>query len=526
MGTSRSMNNRSDRISSIASNLRGRTSRPVTPQRRRSRREQEARYQRIFLLAMVGAGALIVLILGSGIVYEYVIKPNAVLAEVNGHEIRRRDYWKYQSIVLYNQARQYESFATQTAGPQQQQFLQFAATFDQQREDIWGSTEVSDATIRQMIDDRLYVDGAAEMGITVGEEEADLFSLNAFAPPDAPLVTPPPSPTMIPERAEAATQTAEALATEQSIALGTPVASPQATPVVSTSGTGTPVAATPVATPSSGIAATPVPPAEATPDLVTARDNAEAQFEVFQENVFDQANLSMDEFNQLYVIPQVVRTRVDHEITSAVPQVADQVRAEHILVGTEELANQLYEQATGGADFGQLARTNSTDTATSATGGQLGWFTQRELAPPLAEAAFSLQPGQVSQPVQTEFGWHIVRGVERQDNRPLTDAQYQLATDKAVEAWLEERRNQASISTDAEIEPSPTPAQFAPPAGAPTPEPPTPEASPLASPASSPEATPVVSADAGGTPSAAPGGSPVIVPDSTPEAAPIATPAG
>lgn len=504
MGMPSSMKNRPDRISRLTGNLRGRTARPATPQRHRSRREQETRYQRIFLLAMIGAAGLIVLILGSGIVYEYVIKPNAVLAEVNGHEIRRRDYWKYQSVALYNQARQYETFATQTQGPQQQQFLQFAATFDQQRENLWGSTEVSDTTVRQMIDDRLYVDGAAEMGITVSDEEADLFALNAFASEDAPLTTPLPSPTPIPERAIAATQTAEALATEQSIALGTPAAPAQATPIVGTPDSGTPVTVTPGATPVSANSATPTSPAQATPDPVTARDNAEAQFNAFQEEVFDEAHLSVNDFEQLYVVPQVARTRVDHEVTSDVAQKADQVRAEHILVGTEELAGQLYEQATGGADFAQLARTNSTDTTTAQTGGQLGWFTQQELASPLAEAAFALQPGEISQPVQTEFGWHIVRVLERQDERPLSAAQYQLAKDKAVEAWLQQERDQASISTDAEVEPSPTPAQFAPPADAPTPEPPTPEASPVATPAAGPEATPVVSLGAAATPASTP----------------------
>jgi len=521
MGTSSSMDSRPDRISRITRNVRGRTTRPSAPQRRRSRREQEARYQRMFLLAMIGAASLIVLILGGGIVYEYVIKPNAVLAEVDGHEIRREDYWKYQSITLYNQARQYESFAAQTAGPQQQQFLQFAATFDAQREDVWGSTEVSDATLQQMVEDRLYVDGGTEMGIAVSDEEADIFALNAFAPQDAPLITPLPSPTLIPERAEAATETAAAVATEQSVALGTPVDTPQATPVAGRAPSGTPAGTSPAATPVPDTAGTPQVTAEATPDPVTVRDNAESQFALFQEDVFDEANLSMEEFKELYIVPQVFRTRVNHEITSAVPQRADQVRAQHILVGTEELARQLYEQATGGADFGQLARTNSTDTTTASTGGQLGWFTQQEVPPALADAAFGLQPGEISQPVQTEFGWHLVRVMERQDDRPLTPAQYQLAQDKAIEAWLAEQRAQADISTDAELEPTPTPAQFTPPAGVPTPEVPTPEATPSVP----TDATPITSAGQR-APGAGVVATPAIVPSATPEVVPVATPAG
>jgi hypothetical protein len=188
------------------------------PVRRRSRRDQEARYQRLFYITIAACAGLIILILGAGAVYEYMIKPNQVLAEVNGHEIKRRDYWQYQSIVLYQQARQYESFAMQTTGQQQQQFLQFAASFDAQRDDVWGSTDVSDITIQQMIEDQLYLDGAESLGIVITDEQAQQFALNQFAPPNAPLMTPQPSPTMIPERAQMATETAAALATEQSIA--------------------------------------------------------------------------------------------------------------------------------------------------------------------------------------------------------------------------------------------------------------------------------------------------------------------
>lgn len=265
-----------NRFDSIRDRI-GRGTPPSTGQaQRKSRRDREAHYQRLFMLGMIGMVGVIVLILGGGILYEYVIKPNAVIAEVNGHEIRRREYWKYQSVVLYNQARQYESFATQTQGDQQQQFLQFAASFDAQRDDVWGSTDVSDPTVEQMIEDQLFIDGAESLGIEVSDGEAEQFALNQFAPPDAPLITPQPSPTLIPERAQAATETAEALATQQSIALGTPVASP----VVGTPGA-TPVTGdgTPVATPVTD-GATPASP-RATPNLEDSLQAAEAEYDIF-----------------------------------------------------------------------------------------------------------------------------------------------------------------------------------------------------------------------------------------------------
>ncbi|MBA2775932.1 MAG: peptidylprolyl isomerase [Chloroflexia bacterium] len=512
---------------------------------RRSRRDQEAQYQRMFMLTMIGVVSLVVLILGGGAIYEYAIKPNAVLAEVNGHEIRRRDYWKYQSVALYSQARQYESFAMQSQGEQQQQFLQFAASFDAQRDDVWGSTEVSSTTLQQMVDDRLFLDGAESLGVTVTDEQAQLYALNQFAPFDAPLVTPQPSPTMIPERARAATETANAQATQQSIALGTMVASPAASPIAGTpratpvvnnaTPQATPVVeiATPVATPVVDVEGSPVASSAATPNLEDSLRAAEAEYDIFQNDVFEDANMSEDDYLRLWVRPQLVREQVVHQLSSDVPQTDEQVNAQHILVGTGDLANQLYSQATGGADFGALARSNSTDTTTAATGGQLGWFTRLEVDPALAETAFALESGQISEPIETDYGWQIVRVIEKETDRPLSEAQYQLATTDAVDSWLETQRAESDISSDHLTTPTVTPAAFAPPAGAPTPIPATPiPVTPTAvpplvgpqpvvpgSPAASPVASPIV------TGLATPVASPVATPVASPVASPVATPA-
>lgn len=467
------MNDNQDRLSTIRRSIGNRTSRPTTPQRRKSRREQEAQHQRVFFLSMLACLALVVLILGGGIIYEYVIKPNAVLAEVNGHEIRREDYWKYQSIVLYDNARQYEAIASQFQAQQPDQaaqYLQFAASLDLQREEIWGSTDVSDITIQQMIDDRLYLDGAEELGITVTEDEAQVLALNQFSLPDAPLVTPLPTPTVSAARSDMATQTAEA---ELSLAMGTPVGSPvAATPVTDAALAGTPpdaVAATPATPAATTPLATPVGEQAATPTLEESRTTAEIEYELFRDEVFGPAHMSTDDYLRLWVIPQSVRERVDHRLIQDVPQSAEQVEAEHILVGTQDLANEVHAQVTGGADFEQIARTSSTDTATAPTGGKLGWFTRPQMVPAFADAAFALQPGQISEPVQTSFGWHVIKVLDRSADRPLTAEQYNLATEKAIASWLDAERAQSDIATDHQPEPTPTPAQFEVPPGAPTP---------------------------------------------------------
>lgn len=499
------MNDNQDRLSTIRRSIGNRTSRPTTPQRRKSRREQEAQHQRVFFLSMLACLALVVLILGGGIIYEYVIKPNAVLAEVNGHEIRRKDYWKYQSIVLYDNARQYEAIASQFQAQQPDQaaqYLQFAASFDLQREEIWGSTDVSDITIQQMIDDRLYLDGAEELGITVSDDEAQVLALNQFSLPDAPLVTPLPTPTVSAARSDMATQTAEA---ELSLAMGTPVGSPvAATPA-------TPAATTPLATP--------VGEQEATPTLEESRTTAEIEYELFRDEVFGPAHMSSDDYLRLWVIPQSVRERVDHRLIQDVPQSAEQVEAEHILVGTQDLANEVHAQVTGGADFEQIARTSSTDTATAPTGGKLGWFTRPQMVPAFADAAFALQPGQISEPVQTSFGWHVIKVLDRSADRPLTAEQYNLATEKAIARWLDAERAQSDISTEHQPEPTPTPAQFEVPPGAPTPIVATP-IPPTEAPLQGPQqvfATPVV--DTVASPAAA-----LVTPAASPDIGAVASP--
>ena len=441
-----------------------------------SRRVQEERQQRVFLLSVGLAGLLVILILAGGLTYEYFIKPNQVLAEVNGQQIKRRDYWKYQSVVLYQQARLYENYAAQSTGQQQSQFLGFAASLDAQRDKIWGSTDnVSSATIQNMIDNQLYIDGAAKMGIELPESDVELTALNAFSPAGAPLLTPVPTPTMIPARAEAATQTAEAALATPVAGEGTPTAAgnhaaatPAATPVTG--------AASPVASPaaSPGLNATAIASPGAAPGTPDPKAAADASFTNFENQVFDKAHMSRADYYRLFAKPQLAREKVDAVVQNAVPQSAQQAHLSHILVATQELAQQLYGQAIGGASFEALARANSTDTLTSPTGGDLGWVTRDEINPASADAAFALKPGQVTEPIQTPYGWEIIRVDDVNPDQPLSDTQFENARKKAVDTWVAQQRNATKIKTDYTQTPTPTPDAFAPPAGAPTVPPATP----------------------------------------------------
>jgi peptidyl-prolyl cis-trans isomerase C len=109
------------------------------------------------------------------------------------------------------------------------------------------------------------------------------------------------------------------------------------------------------------------------------------------------------------------RAAYEEQIAKLTPE--PEVRARHILVKTEEEAKEIVKQLKAGADFNELAK-KSSDGPSAQTGGDLGYFSRGQMVKPFEDVAFSLQKGQISEPVQTEFGWHVIK-VEDKRTRPL-----------------------------------------------------------------------------------------------------------
>ncbi|WP_333606311.1 peptidylprolyl isomerase [Novosphingobium sp.] len=96
-----------------------------------------------------------------------------------------------------------------------------------------------------------------------------------------------------------------------------------------------------------------------------------------------------------------------------------EVRARHILVETEDEAKAVKAELDKGADFAELAKKKSKDPGAS-DGGDLGFFTKEQMVPEFSAVAFSLEPGKISDPVKSQFGWHIIK-VEEKRNRKAPD---------------------------------------------------------------------------------------------------------
>lgn len=119
-------------------------------------------------------------------------------------------------------------------------------------------------------------------------------------------------------------------------------------------------------------------------------------------------------------------------------------RASHILVPTEEAGKQVIAQLQKGASFEQLARANSTDSASKDKGGDLDWFTPDSMTPAFSEAVQKLKKGEITAaPVQTNFGWHVIRLTDTADNPPPP---YESVKDRLVQA-VEEKKFRAYVDT-------------------------------------------------------------------------------
>ena len=143
---------------------------------------------------------------------------------------------------------------------------------------------------------------------------------------------------------------------------------------------------------------------------------------------------------------QMVNNLMRDRVLAQVGQKAEQVHARHILVDSAATAQALLAQLQAGADFAQLAKQSSLDTVTKANGGDLGWFAHGTLpAKELEDAAFSLQPGQISNVIQSAFGYHILQVLERDPARQLEGDQLVTVQKQAMENWLNGLRQKAQV---------------------------------------------------------------------------------
>jgi peptidyl-prolyl cis-trans isomerase C len=139
----------------------------------------------------------------------------------------------------------------------------------------------------------------------------------------------------------------------------------------------------------------------------------------------------------------------DSQVKAQKPE--EEVRARHILVESKDKAREIFEKIAHGSDFAQLAKENSKDPGSKDQGGELGFFKRGQMVPQFEEVAFKLKKGEVSEPFESQFGWHIVR---LDDRRQRSAPPFEAVKDGVVASMIHQKAQQvaADLRGKAQIE--------------------------------------------------------------------------
>ncbi len=392
-----------------------------------SRREKEQ--QKTLYMGLGLVVALVAIVLAIGLVQTYVIEPNSPVGSVNGQEITTRQYQdrvryerfvledQYQQIVQELQALPPADENDQFSGFLRGQYEQLANQVLQQR------SMVDRQTFDNMTLERLIEAEADSRGLTVAEDEITESINRLLAGRRGGLTT----------LAAQETSTAAANA-EATAALWTP------TPTFTPSPTLTSTQATtqPVATPAN----TPTPAPTPTPNIIGQTDLS-SDYTNWINLINEQTGNSEAQYRS-YIRLALLRGKLRDALGEETPKTAEQANARHILVETEDEAKDVLARLAAGEDFAALAQELSLDTGSAANGGELGFVPRGRFVESVDEAVFSLPIGEISDPIESQFGWHVIEVLAREEQE-LSPADYVQQQRAAFTTWTTEARQNAQI---------------------------------------------------------------------------------
>lgn len=397
---------------------------------------REQRQRRMITIATVSIAALVVLVLGYGALDTLVLQQNKPVASVDGENISLADfqartrYDRYQLIQNTYSLQQYEqmfSFDPNSAGYFTQQIQTNIMLLE--------SPEVlGDQVVEELINDVVIAKQAEKMGITVSDAEVDIALQEAFG--YFANGTPTPEPTGTPY--------ATATYSPQQKTLVPPTATSQ--PTATTTADPTETSEAPTATPTEEVE---VSPTESPTPFPTATPYTEEGFNQaytdYVTSLETEAEFSDQQFREIFRA-RLLYDKVLEEVTKDVESMEDYVWARHILVGSKEEAAIIMGKLDAGQDWSELAAEFSIDESNKLNSGDLGWFDGNTMVEEFSNIAFSLtEVGEISQPFETSFGWHIVQLLGKEQRPATSDRLDQIKQERFAE-WL------ASVKSEMEIE--------------------------------------------------------------------------
>jgi len=379
----------------------------------------------MIIIGLTVVSVVITAVLGLGLYQEYVARPASPVAVVNGVPIRTDTYQKmvrYRSLLILNyianlQAQKAQLDPTNESSQFLAQYLQ--QSIDEARQQM---ITLDMQVLDDLIDEELVRQEAAKSDLSVTEQEID-DAIRREVARGAGFVT-------APDATASAVAAVEATATA---AFFTPTPLPTATPTLTVTEAVSPTTPTPT------VPLTPLP----TKHVITEGEFLE-RYKTMLDNLRREAGLSEADYRRT-IEADLLYGKLQGLSASRVPTTDEQVHVRHILLETEEEAQTVLARLEAGEDFTSLAEELSTDESTRQDGGDLGWFPRGVMVPEFEEATFALQPGEMSDIVQTSFGYHIILVEERDPDRELEPSLLERRQTSALSEWLEEQRQSEAV---------------------------------------------------------------------------------
>ncbi len=414
---------------------------PLT-RKQQSRVLREKQQRRYLTLAAIAVAALVTVIIAAGVFDQLVLRPRQVVARVGDINITQGEFVKAAKFQRYQLIDRYFSIletAQFFAGdPSSEEFFQ--QQMSQILTQLNDPTTLGQNTLDNLINDHLVRAEAARRGIVVSQAEVDKafneyfgFFPDGTPTPTATLTT---APSLTPDRTAEAVLTAAPTLSPTATLSVTVAPSPTLTPTATLTPTNTPaptLTSTPGPSPTATGTSTPRP--TATP--YTTQGFA-TRITGFQADLRAQTGLTNADIR--YLLESSLYTdKLGEQLGADVPTTAEQAHVRHILVDNPQLAAVIIEQLKNGGDFDALAVQYSLDESNRGAGGDLGWLSRGDTVETFDAVAFSLPVGQISDPVQTTFGYHVIEVLAREE-RELEPAALEEARAQALTDWFAAQR--------------------------------------------------------------------------------------
>jgi parvulin-like peptidyl-prolyl isomerase len=392
-----------------------------------ARLERERRQVRLIKFIAIGVVAAVILILAYGYLDLVYLQGRQPVAEVNGEKITTNEFQArvtMQRTQLLNQYSQYLQYQQLFGLDVTQQLNQIQASLD-------NPSSVGQQVLDALVNEALIRQEAKRRGISVTPDEVEAFTQGQFN--YYPNGTP--TPTITPTEVIVTYPTLSPAQLELVTATPVPTEGPTVTP---------PPTATPDLSATATVTSTPAPTATPSPTATPyTLEGYQGRFDDALKGVED-IGLTEKQYRQLFET-ELLRSKLFDVVTADTPRVEEQVWARHILVEDEATAKTVIERLKNGEDFAALASEFSQDTGSAANGGDLGWFGKGQMVPEFETAAFNLKDGEISEPIQSQFGWHIVQTLAHAD-LPLTASEYQQARQTAFDDFLQNLRDESDVT--------------------------------------------------------------------------------